>query len=648
MTVGKNIIQRQAGRNVAALALAAVLFLAVNVGVTKILAGARLDLTEDRLFTLSNGTADLLQGLEEPVSLRFFFSKRAAAPFPSILQYGNRVGDMLTEFETLAGGAIDLQIMDPEPFSEDEDAAVAAGIQGVPTASGDTLYLGLVASDSTDKRSVIPFFAKEREAFLEYDLAKIVHSLSILEKPRIALLTTLPMEYGPGGVMAFVQGQGRPFVIYQQLQQFFEIEMLGPDFEAIPEDISVLLIVHPPDLADRQLYLIDQHVLAGGHTVVFLDTFAEAAAASRAAGPNTGAPPVAEASNLGPLLGAWGVELAPSSIVADLELGQKVDMGGGGPRAVRDYVVWLGLHRPYMSDQDIVSAAVNSLNFASAGALRQIEGATTEFQPIVWSSNESALIPAESARGSPDPDDLIRATTPDGQNYTLVARLAGPAASAFPDGAPGSISEPQETEIPDQAPDQGTHLNRSEGGIQVLLGSDVDFFDDRFWVQVQDFLGQSVATPFADNGAFILNAVDHMAGTEALIGLRSRGTSQRPFRVVEQLRREAEARFLAQEQRLQERLTATEQRLALLESPSDSQGQSGGEVYSPEQEAEIQAFRQELLETRRELRQVQRNLRRDIDRLGSILTAINILAIPLLLVLGAAAVSARRRRKAGA
>lgn len=655
MAASKDIKQAQAARNVLGLVLAAILFLAVNVAADKLFANARIDLTEEQLFTLSDGTADLLQGLDEPVSLRFFFSEKTAAPYPSILQYGNRVADMLREFEALAEGAIDLQIMDPEPFSEDEDAAVAAGMQGVPTAGGDTLYLGLVASDSTDKRSVLPFFAQEREAFLEYDLAKIIHSLSILEKPKIALLTTLPMEYGPGGVMAFVQGQSRPWTIYTQLQQFFEIEMLSANFDSVPDDISVLLIVHPPGLADQQLYLIDQYVLAGGHTVAFLDTFAEASAASQTGAPNTRAAFVEEASDLGPLLAAWGVELVPSSIVADLELGQKVDMGGGGPRAVRDYVVWLGLRQPYMSSDDIVSAAANSLNFASAGALRHIEGATTGFQPIVWSSGESALIPADLAQGSPDPDDLIRATTPDGRNYTLVARLSGPAVSAFPNGDPGGVSEDmeeggEEIEIATLVP--SSHLAESSGGIRVLLGSDVDFFDDRFWVQVQDFFGQRVATPFADNGAFILNAVDHMAGTEALIGLRSRGTSQRPFRVVERIRREAEARFLAQEQQLQEKLTATEQRLALLEQPADGVGQSGGgtgaggEVYNPEQEAEIQAFRQELLETRRELRQVQRNLRRDIDRLGNLLSALNILAVPLLLILGAGLVSVMRRRRA--
>lgn len=635
---GKGMMEGRAARNMLALLLAAILFLALNVAAARIFSGARLDLTEDQLFTLSDGTADLLGELNEPVSLRFFFSEKAAAPYPTILQYGNRVADMLGEFEALAGGAIDLQIMDPEQFSEDEDAAVAAGMQGVPTASGDTLYLGLVASDSTDKQTVIPFFAQEREAFLEYDLAKIIHSLSQAEKPRIALLTSLPMEYGAGGVMAYVQGQSRPFVIYEQLQQFFEIETLAPDFAAIPEGISVLLIVHPPNLADQQLYAIDQYVLAGGHTIAFIDSFAEAAAASLTGPPSSGIAPVAEASGLGPLLAAWGVELVPSSIIADLELGQKVDMGGGGPRSVRDYVIWLALRQPYLSGDDIVSAAVNSLNFASAGALRQIEGATTGFQPIVWSSAEAALIPADSARGNPDPDDLIRATTPDGQNYTMVARLSGAASSAFPDGPPATSDSPEPG-------DMATHLAEASEGIRVLLGSDVDFFDDRFWVQVQDFFGQRVATPFADNGAFILNAVDHMAGSEALIGLRSRGTSQRPFQVVEQIRRQAETRFLAEEQRLQEKLTATEQRLVALESPGEAAVQSGAEVYSPEQEAEIQTFRQELLQTRRDLRQVQRNLRRDIDQLGDLLTAMNILLVPLLLVLGALAVQAWKRRR---
>ena len=630
-------------RTAVALVLGILLFLSVNLIANTVLTGARLDLTQDRLYTVSDGTRAVLSAIDEPIRLRFYFSQAVATPYPTIFAYGRRVQDLLTEYAAIAGDGIELEIIEPEPFSEEEDAAVAAGLQGVPTAGGETLYFGLIASDSTDREEMVPFFAQEREKFLEYDLTRLIHGLREADRPRVALLSSLPLRFGPGGMMAFAQGQGRPYVLYDQLQQFFDVTDLEPTFTAVPADTDVLLIVHPPALGAAQLYAIDQFVLGGGRAAIFLDPYSEAAAPT--AGSPQG-PPVA--SDLGPLLAAWGVTLEPGRVVGDVEQAQRVNVGGFGPRAIKDYVLWLGVGPDRLDRGDVTTGNLTLVNLASVGALSAADGAATTLTPLITSSAVSALIDVDQARGDPDPDRLLRDLVPDDTVYTLAARVTGPAETAFPDGPPEVVPEVEaeaEAENTDQPAPAGPHLAVATAPINLMIVADADMVDDRFWVQVQDFFGQRVATPVADNGSFVINAVDNLAGAGELIGLRSRGVSRRPFKVVDAIRREAETRFLAEEQRLQDQLAATEQRIAELEA----QAPSDGGLLSAQQEAAIETFRDQLIATRRELRSVQRNLRRDIERLGNVLATINIALVPAVLVavgIGAA-IHRRRRMRAG-
>ncbi len=614
--------------------LAVILFLAINVIANTLLRGVRLDLTEDNLYTLSEGTKNTLRSLEEPVRMRFFFSEKLATPYPTIFSYGQRVQDILQEYAAIAGDNIRLEIINPEPFTDEEDEAVGLGLQGLPTQAGETIYLGLVVNDSTDREAVIPFFNNEREKFLEYDLTKTIYALAQGERPKVGLLSSLPMQFGPGGIMAFARGQGRPYVIYEQMQQFFELSTLDGSFTTIPDDIAVLLIAHPPELSEAQLFQIDQFVMKGGKALIFTDPYSEASAAAAAQAAASGAPSMAaESSDMNRLLAAWGVEMVPGMIVSDLELAQKVNMGGFGARAVRDYPLWMGITEDYIDPSDIVTGNLQNLNMATSGALRALTGATTTLIPLVTSSETSALVDASEGQGDPDPDRLIRNLIPDEERHILIARLTGEAPSAFPDGPPAA--EGGETPA-------GAWLAKSEGPINLIIGADADLFDDRFWVQVQDFFGQRVVQPIADNGSFFINAIDNLAGSDDLIGLRSRGVSQRPFTVVEDIRKAADANFLAEEQRLQEKLQDAEARIAELESQSPS----GSELLNPEQEAEIERFRADMLETRRELRTVQRNLRQDIESLGGWLAFINIALIPVLIVVGVLLFRGFSRRRA--
>jgi len=597
------------------------LFLSVVVISDRYTRVLRFDLTADKLYTLSDGSRELLTNLQDDVTFEFYFSRRQATPYPQLLSYGKRVEDILRALAAASDGKITLSAIDAEPFSEEEDDAVAAGLKGVPLGDGSSLYMGLKITNEIDGETSIPFFSEERENFLEYDLIKALATLDTAGRRKLALITSLPMQFGPGGPQAMMAGQAQPYVIYQQLGEFFDVQELAADFAEIPADIDVLMIVHPPELSDEQLFQIDQYALKGGRALIFLDPHSEAMN-PRAARPS--------ASDLGPLLAAWGVEMPANKVVGDASLAQRVQMGGYGPDAIKDYVFWLAIRSDFLASEDVVTGPIENLSFATAGALMPLGDATTSFEPLVTTSAVAMLFDAARAVGEPEPDMLLRDLQPTGEIYALAARISGAAKTAFPDKV---------------AAETGPTDNRAvaAGTVNIVLGSDSDLFEDRFWVQLQELLGQRIVVPFNGNGSFILNLADHISGSDAMLALRARGISKRPFVVVDEIRREAEAKYLQQEQALQDQLNATEQRIAALEA----QKPDGTAVLSSEQEAEIETFRAQLLETRKALRGVNRNLRSEIESVGSKLAFINIALVPIIIVL-IALIRLFMRRRAGA
>lgn len=637
----KNRLIRQASSPYLVGILAIVLFLALNVVFQDVGNKARLDLTEDRLYSISDSTRHVLGSLEEPITLTYFFSENTARSYPQIFSYGRRIRDLLRSYESLADGKLILEIVEPEPFSEDEDRAVAAGMQGVPTAQGQSLYMGLVVRDLTTRIDRIPFFAQEREDLLEYDLTKLIASVSEETLPAVSLLTTLPMAPGAYG------GYGAPatpgWAVYQQLVQMFDLSMLEDDFTSVPDNISILLIIHPPMLTDQQLYAIDQFIMKGGRVAAFLDPFSE----KLAAGPMTQGPRGPEDSTLGPLLASWGVAMIPDMIIGDVELAQRINMGDGSARTVKDYPLWLAIRGDHLARHDPVTSNLEQINLATSGVLVPQDGATSTFEPLVTSSAVSALLDVETARGLPDPDRIMRMIEPADKSYPLIARITGDIASAFPNGPPQATDETGEedngTEETDKPVDDTNHLAQSTKPVAIIIGADTDLFDDRFWVQVQNFFGERVLVPVADNANLLINSIDQLSGSDALMGLRGRGVTRRPFDVVEKIRSAADARFRQEEERLQDELALTESRLAELENETSESGQ----LFSAEQDAEAERFRKQVLEIRQQLRDVQRNLVDDITKLGSRLAFINIALVPVLLILVTLLLTTLRRRRNG-
>jgi ABC-type uncharacterized transport system involved in gliding motility auxiliary subunit len=614
------------GYALAAIGLAAVLFFAVNIAVDATITNARLDLTDTGRFTLSPGTRTIIKNIAEPVTLRFYFSKQTASEYAQTRAYAGRVRDLLREFAAVSHGKIVLEEIDPQPYTPAEDAAAAAGVTAVPTETGETVYFGLVGVNRIDGREVLPYFSADREGLLEYDLATLVYRLSAPKKYKIAMISGLPLDTGPGGMQAMMSGNGRPYVLYTELQQAYALSMLPPDFAAIPAGTDVLMIVHPTALNDAQTYAIDQFVLKGGRALVFVDPNSEMAQAG-AVEPGQGA----SSSSLPRLFQSWGIAFDTAKEIGDLKLAQRVQLSREGPPL--SYPVWLKLTADQFSADDPITANLKVMNVASAGSLRPLKAATTKFVSLIGSSNEAALLDVGQTRVQTmtDPTAVASSVVPTGQEYIIAARLTGPAKTAYPGGAPAGATGQQVT---------------SAKNINVVVMADTDLFDDRMWVRTEQVLGRTVAAPIANNDSFVLGAIENLTGSPDLISLRTRATSDRPFTRVLAIQADAERDFKEQEDSLKAKLADTEQQLKALQS---SQGTAANAGFTPQQQKAVEQFKRQVSDIRAQLRQVQRNLRQDVDALGSFLAFVNIAVVPLLVAVFALVLAwLRRRRRARA
>ena len=611
-----------------ALILLAVIFVSLNVFSNLTLRAARLDLTQNNLFTLSQGTLNILERVEEPVTLKFYYSQDIAADQPKVQIFAQRVRDMLEEMATHAPGLLLLEIIDPEPFSEEEDQAVAQGLVARPIQDGDVIYFGLVGTNRVDSLEIIPYFADERQQYLEYDLARLIHNLSQPKKPVLGVISNLPLDTGAGGMMAAMRGQSQPFLIYAELTDRFEVEFIALDTIKIPKRVDVLLLAHPRAPTDSQSYAIDQFVMRGGRVIAFVDPQSEV---SLTAGPN-GEPlrGYTEQSNLPRLMQQWGVEMDDNIILADRKRAQRVSAGRDARRTLTDYILWMGYGSEEMNADDPVTGNIDRLNLGTVGVLRATPNATTQMVPLLRSSDEAGVMTRDYVLSAPTPDALQRRFVQGEASYTIAARLSGQVRTAFPDGPP-----PKTDNKKGERAKARDHLAQNDAA-NIIVFADTDFFDDRFWVSEQNYLGQRFGVPIADNGKFLLNAVENLMGSDDLISLRGRERVARPFTRVEDLRRAAEKTYLDEEENLIARIEAAQKELDQLERSGATLGDA---------QAAAKTHRAELLSARKSLRRVQGDLRRDIEVLESWVTWVNIIAVPLLVGLGALGLAYRQRRR---
>ena len=638
--------------------LAVAAFLALNMFANQALTRFRLDLTEQQLFTLSEGTRNIIRAIDEPVTLRLYVSRSLASRLPSISGYVARVRDLLQEYEYAADGKIILTVIDPEPFSEEEDRAVAYGLSGLPLLDGEsTFYFGLVGTNTLDAQEVIPRFTPDREEFLEYDLTKMIHTLAQAAQPVIGLLSGLPLD-GRTQQAMMMGRPPQPWLILERMEELFEVRQLSPlGLERVEEDVDVLMLVHPKKLSDTVHYAIDQFVLGGGHTLVFVDPNAEADMNPTV----PGLPPLPGKSELEDLLAAWGLELDTTRTVGDMQIGADVQAQIGDRVATIRYPMWMNVPSPLLNREDVVTAELGNLTFGTAGALVTVPDAGLTVSPLAMTTPSGAgLVETEMVGPMADIERLVREFRPDGTSYVLAARIGGKAVSAFPGGPPlpdtadegaGEGEDPGEGEgagAESGSEDSGTpgepvpdHLD--EGEIHVIVVGDTDFLQDQFWVQRQNIFGQSIPIPISANGSFVINALDNLTGSGDLIGIRSRGRFLRPFTVVNELRQDAELRFREKEKELLQRLEETEARLSELRT-----GEGDEIVLTEDQRNAIVEFTEERVRIRRELRDVRHSLREDIETLETSLKFINIGLMPIVIGIGGllAGLHRMRRRRA--
>lgn len=606
------------------LLILAILFVLVNMISGNLFKSSRVDLTEDKLYTLSSGTLNILKDIQEPVTLHYFFSDQASQEIPQLRTYANRVRELLQEYAQLSNGKITLHVIDPISYSEEEDQAAEFGLQGVPTGpGGNTIYFGLAGSNSVGESKLIPFFQPNKEQFLEYDVTKLIYTLINTKKPVVGLMSKVPMF---SSFDIETQKIRDPWAITTQLQQLFEVKNIDFTETEFDEDLELLMLVHPKDLSKKTLYAIDQYVMNGGNLIVYVDPYAEADVPP--VNPNS---PIeasgVRSSNLKLLFDAWGIDYSPAAVVGDRKYALTVDVGNG--QQERHYAI-LGLDKEAFQEDDVTTSSLDLITVAMAGSVKPKEGADVTFEPLIHSSNEAVHFESSKFRFLPKVSSLSENYTPTNEEYVIAGRFQMQPNSAFPEG------------VPEGAADSQGHMTKAANTVNVIVVTDVDMLTDRMWVNVQDFLGQKITDAWASNGDFAVNAVDNLLGSSDLISVRGRATATKPFTRVEQLRREADDQFRTQEQILQNKLRGAEQKIAQLQSQRDDQSST---ILSPEQSAEIQRFQGEKLQVRKDLRKVRHELDKNIQSLGSWLKAINIGLMPIILTILALVLSAVRIKK---
>ena len=625
------------------------LILLLSVLVVSFLPSLRIDLTEDRLYSLSDGTRNILASLNQPVELMFFYSDSATEDVPQLRTYGNRVQELLREIVIASEGNLRLSVVDPEPFSEEEDLATQFGVRAVPvTQGGEGVYFGLVAAQDEEGvpealrvTETMPLIRPDQEEFLEYEFMKIITQVTNPESTIIGLITQLDIDGG----FDPMTGQGtQQWMIMDLIRQLYEVRRVDLTSDSIEEDIDILMIVHPEGLSDRFLYAVDQYVLQGGDALVFLDPNADSMVGRS---PQGNLIPAGMSSELPGLLEAWGIEFDNTKVLADNELALRVMMGQG--QRPMPHLGMLGVQGNFLAQDDVITNRLETINLSSAGAISQLDNTNTTFEPLIVSSSDSMLMDRSFVESVTDPTLLFDEFESEDRSFVIAARVSGLIETAFPDGQPILAETEEENSSDEEEGDEEAlepdaldnvdevseeigveHISASTEPSNILVFADSDILSDRLWVQVTQFFGQRIPQPFANNGDLIINSMDNLSGGADLSSIRSRGRYSRPFTKVLTLQREADDRLRQEEGELLGRVAETEASLA--ELSTDEDGNPIGELTT-EIQTEIDRFNAELIDTRRRLREVRFQLTEDIEQLGSNLKAANTALVPMLLTL---------------
>jgi ABC-type uncharacterized transport system involved in gliding motility auxiliary subunit len=601
----------------------------------------RVDMTEERLYTLSPGTRAILKKLDSPVEIRFYYTQRENQMPPALRNYARHVEDLLGEFRQVSGGNIEVKKYDPEPDSESEDLANLDGVEGQMLQTGEKFYLGLALSLDPAKVT-IPFLSPEREKLLEYDLARAVSQVMSTNKPVLGVMTPLPMFGQPMNPMMARMGQQpqgqEPWVIISELKKDFEVKQIAMDVEKIDDDVRVLMLVHPKEIKEGAQYAVDQFLMRGGKLIAMLDPQCLMDQNRQ----NPMMPMPGGPSNIDKLLKAWGITFDTTKVVADMNYARRLQTRGNQAEIVPTF---LFLGDTAIAKEDVVCQQVDEVLLPFAGTFSGTPVAGLKQTVLLRTSKNSQLVEGFMAQMAPG--KVAEEFKSSDTVHNLAVRLEGKFKTAFPEGKPAAKpdddkeDDKKEEKKPEAA---GDSLKESKADTAVVLIGDSDWIFDHYSVQVQSIpmLNYRIVQPRNGNLALAQNIIEQLGGDSNLIGVRSRGTLQRPFKVVQEMQAKANARYQAEIANLQKEVDETNQKLGQL------QGQKEGNqrfVLSQEQQAEIEKFKQKRAQANKQLKDTRRNLRQDIDALENRLKWLNIAGMPLLVTAAGIGLAVVRKQK---
>lgn len=595
---------------------AILILLGIIIAFNVILSPMRLrkDVTQDKLYTLSDGTKTLLKSLNRDVTLKFYFSKsNERIPVP-IKNFAGRVRDLLKEYESNSKGHITVEEFDPKIDSDEEEWAQRYGLHGQPLdmfGAGGNLYFGIVAV-SGKKEAAIPMLAQSIEPQLEYMLTRMVSEITKQKESKVGLLSSLPVQ-GVNRNPYMPQAQGaQSWAVISELKQQYDIKNIEISSTEIPDDIDTLIVIQPTDLSDATLYAIDQFVLRGGHLLAFTDPLC-LTAQENAPQQQYGMPPPKNSSDLNKLTSAWGLTMPAGQLVADESVASTLSIGQG---QTQRNAAWLSLREQNINREDITTSSLKELMLPFAGTFSGTVSNGLKMTTLLSTTDDGFLANTYAARYG-------KFDTPTNKSKLPIAvRIQGKFKTAFPNGVPTNDEKQENINKPG--------LKESQKDGVVILVADVDMLADRYCIQKSNFFGQSIIQPINQNISFAVNLVEQLCGSDVLIGLRSRNSFDRPFDRVIKMEKAAAMKWQEEEERLNEKLQATQARLSALQQTRNDGQQL---MLSPEQQKEIKQFREETFQTQQALKEVRKNLRSDIEKLGMRLKVINILLIPLLIAI---------------
>ena len=573
------------------------IFLSFNFIINKINFNIGIDFTSTKTFTLSKGTKNVLANIEEPLKIEFIYSRSLSKNIPIIQNYANQIEGLINRYVGLAKGKIEFQIIEPEPYSDEEDYVERFGVQGFPVdQEGSNVYFGLIATNTTDDTEIIPFFDPSKAGSLEKQLTDIVYKLNRVEKPKIGILTQVETQSPNPNIP--LQGE---YILFEQLGNYYEIEYLSPTAE-IFENIDLLVVYHPAEISDITEYAIEQFILRGGKTLIFVDPYFEKDDYTD------------KSSTLDNVLKTLNINYIDRVILdgaqaTRLQTQQNISDNTSLQTLLK--LNWPEVRTDFINQQEDISNGLSLIRLISPGGLMKLEDESKTTYTSVLSSSELTM--DLSIQEVQDPIEIINNFNPTGIIYDFAVKVGGTALSNF---------ENFENKY-------SNHISQSQDDLNVIVFSDADFIRSPYWARVQKFLGSTVIEESSDNGTIVSNIMDVMTGFDDFIDLRNKETPFRPFTVVQKLQAEAEKQYLGQEQELQEKLDLTLQEIKNL---------SGGRVnenvqLSESQMEELAAFQFEVERTRKELREVRRNLNKDIDALSNKINVLNTFLIPILLII---------------